>query len=162
RRSARQVADAIEFVGGYLSGNAGAEQTVVACEVLQKDLPLGIELLRDVVVSPTFAEEEVNRKRDEALGQIASDESGPSRVADNQMTRWFWEGNAMGHPVIGWEPSVKALTREDVVRFHDAWLTPERSVLVVVGAVEPASLLASLRTAFAGWKPGTASAADPY
>jgi len=162
KRNARQIADAIEFVGGELDGSAGAEQTVVSCEVLQKDLPLGIELVRDVIVSPAFTQGDFERKRDEALGQIASDKSEPSTVADNQMTRWFWEGNPMGHPVIGWEASVKGLTRDDVARFHDTWLTPERSVLLVVGAVEPASLLASLRTAFAGWKPGNAPKTDPY
>jgi zinc protease len=162
KRSARQIADAIEFVGGSLEATAGSEQVVVSCEVLRKDLPLGLELLRDVIVSPTFAGEEFDRKRDETLGQIASDKSEPSSVADNQMRRWFWEGSPMGHPVVGWEASVKALTRDDVARFHDSYLTPERSVLVVVGAVEPAAMIASLRTAFAGWARGGASATDPY
>ena len=163
KRSARQLADDIEFVGGSLSASAGAEQLVVSGEVLKKDLALGLELFRDVIVSPTFAAEDFGRKQEEALGQIASDKSEPSVIAENAMTSWFWGDSPLAHPTVGWESSVKTLQRDDVVRFHREHVAPERSVLVVVGDVEPSKLLASLRTAFAGWKKsGAAPATDPY
>jgi zinc protease len=163
KRTAKQVADDIEFVGGSLGASAGAEQLVVTCEVLKKDLPVGLELFRDVIVSPTFGAEDFARKQQEALGQIASDKSEPSVIADNSMTRWFWGESPLGHPAIGWEPSVKAVTRDDVVGFHHRFLTPERSVLVVVGDVDAKTFVASLAQAFAGWKPaGAVPAGDPY
>lgn len=163
KRTARQLADDIEFVGGSLSASAGAEQLVVSGEVLKKDLALGLELFRDVIVSPTFAAEDFGRKQEETLGQIASDKSEPSVIAENAMTSWFWGDSPLAHPAVGVESSVKALQRDDVVRFHRELVAPERSVLVVVGDVEPAKLLASLKTAFAGWKKsGSAPGADPY
>ncbi len=163
KRTAQQLAEDIEFVGGSLTANAGGEQLVVAGEVLTKDLPLGLELFRDVIVSPTFAAEEFDRKKDETLGGIASDKSEPSVIAENAMTRWFWGDSPLGHPSVGTETSVKAITRDDVVRFHHTFVTPERSVLVIVGDVQPAALLAQLKTAFAGWKPGGAApTTDPY
>jgi len=162
KRTAKQLADDIEFVGGELAAQVGAEQLVVTCEVLTKDLPLGIELFRDVIVSPTFSAGDFERKHDEALGQIASDKSEPSVIAQNAITRWFWGESPLGHPSIGWEASVQAITRDDVVRFHHDLVTPDRSTLVIVGDVDPSALLTSLKTAFAGWKPGGAAAADPY
>ncbi len=163
KRTAKQLADDIEFVGGSLSAGAGAEQFVVSCEVLKKDLPLGLELFRDVIVSPTFGAEDFGRKKDEALGQIASDKSEPSVIAENAMARWFWGDSPLAHPAIGWEQSLKTVTRDDVVGFHRGFLTPERAVLVVVGDVQAASLVASLKTAFAGWKSGGAPPpGDPY
>lgn len=163
KRTAKQIADDIEFVGGSLSAGAGAEQLVVSCEVLKKDLALGTELFRDVIVSPNFATEEFDRKKEEALGQIASDKSEPSVIAENAMTRWFWGDSPMAHPAIGWESSLKGVTRDDVKVFHTRFLTPERSVLVVVGDVQPAALVAQLKTAFAGWKRlGDAPTTDPY
>ena len=163
RRTAKQLADDIEFVGGTLEASTGAEQMVVSCEVLKKDLALGLELFRDVIVSPTFSEEDFVRKKEEALGQIASDKSEPEVIAENAMTHWFWGDSPLGHPAIGWEASLKAMTRDDVVRFHHGFLTPERSVLVVVGDVDAAALVALLKTAFAAWKPaGPAPASDPY
>ena len=150
-------------MGGSLDANVGSEQLVVSCEVLKKDLPVGLELFRDIIVSPTFSAEEFARKQEEALGQIASDKSEPSVIAENAMTRWFWGDSPLGHPAIGWEASLKAVTRDDVLKFHHTFVTPERSVLVVVGDVDAKAFLASLTTAFAGWKKsGAAPAGDPY
>jgi zinc protease len=163
KRTAKQLADDIEFVGGSLSASAGAEQLVVSCEVLKKDLPVGLELFRDVIVSPAFSAEEFARKKEEALGQIASDKSEPSVIAENAMTRWFWGDSPLGHPAIGWEASVKEATRDDVAKFHRTFVTPERSVLVVVGDVDGPAFMSALRSAFANWRPGAAApASDPY
>lgn len=163
KRNAQQLAEDIEFVGGSLTASSGSEQMVVACEVLKKDQPLGLELFRDVIVNPTFAAEEFDRKKDETLGGIASDKSEPSVIAENAVTRWFWGDSPLGHPAVGYEKSVKAITRDDVTGFHRRFITPERSVLVVVGDVQPAALMAQLKTAFASWKSGGAApAADPY
>jgi zinc protease len=120
-------------------------------------------VFRDVIVSPRFAAEEFDRKKEETLGGIASDKSEPSVIAENAMTRWFWGESALGHPAVGWEASVKAITREDVVAYHRRFLTPERSVLVVVGDVNASSIVESLKKSFAGWKKsGAAPGADPY
>ena len=163
-RDAKQVAGDIEFVGGSLDAGAGADQFVVSCEVLKKDLALGLELFRDVIVSPRFSPEEFDRKKEETLGQIASDKSEPSVIAENSMTRWFWGDNSpMGHPAIGWEASVKAITRDDVASFHKRFLTPDRSVLVVVGDVNAATIEKDLAKAFANWKKaGGTPQPDPY
>src|SRR5207249_145055 len=67
-RSARQIAEEIAYVGGTLDASAGVEQTTVTCEVLKKDFAAGLDLFRDVIVSPTFPDSEFSRKRDEALG----------------------------------------------------------------------------------------------
>lgn len=163
KRNAQQLADDIEFVGGTLTANSGAEQLVVSGEVLKQDLALGLELFRDVIVSPTFPAADFERKKAETLGQIASDKSEPSVIAENSMTRWFWGDSPLAHPAVGYESSLQSLTRDDVVRFHREHIAPERAVLVVVGDVNAGSMLASLKTAFAGWKKsGVVPETDPY
>ena len=163
RRTAKQLAEDIEFVGGSLNASCGSEQFVVSCEVLKKDLALGLELFRDVIVAPTFAAEEFARKQEETLGQIASDKSEPSVIAENSVTEFFWGASPLGHRPVGHEASVKALTREDVVDFHHRLLVPERSVLVVVGDVQPRAFIAQLEQAFANCKrTGLPPASDGY
>lgn len=163
RRSAQQLADDIEFVGGSLAAEAGPEQFVVTCEVLRKDLATGLELFRDCIVSPAFAADELARKRSEALGGIASDRSDPSTIADRAIARWLWGASPLAHPPIGTAAGLAAITRDDVVAFHRRYVTPGRSVLVVVGDVDPAALIARLREAFAGWAAGGEPlAAAPY
>lgn len=152
-RNARQIAEDIEFVGGSLDATAGAEQLVVTCEVLSRDLNLGLELFHDVIALPTFPADEVTRGKSEALAAIASDRDDPSTVADNGALPFAFGSSALGHPVVGWEKSIKAITRDDVVAFHAGHVTPPNSTLAVVGDVDPAALMADLQKRFGDWKP---------
>lgn len=162
RRNARQIAEAIEFVGGSLQAEAGSEQLAVTCEVLKKDLPLGLELLRDVVVSPTFPDSEVTRKRDEALGEIAASFDDPGTVADRALGPALLGTHPLAHPANGWAASVKRLTRVDVAGFHRAHVVPDHALLAVVGDVDPATLLPEIARAFAGWRRSGVVAREPY
>ena len=160
-RSARQLAEDIAFVGGSLDASAGAEQLVVTCEVLTRDLSTGLELFHDVIVLPTFPAEDFARVRSEALASIASDRDDPSTVADNGELPFAFGSSALGHPVVGWEKSVTAITREDVAAFHAAHITPANALLAVVGDVEPVALLADLQKRFSDWKPAASAAPVP-
>lgn len=161
-RSARQVAEDIAFVGGTLEAGCGSEQLVVSCEVLRKDLDTGLALFHDVIVAPTFPAEEFARKQEEALGAIASDRDEPSAIADKALLPFVLGDHPLGHPVGGLEPSVRALTRDEVAAFHRARVTPDQALLAVVGDVDPQAVLAALEKAFADWKPSGAKRAPSY
>ena len=160
-RNAQQIAEDIAFVGGTLDASCGAEQLVVTCEVLKKDWETGLELFHDCVAAPAFPAAEFARKQDEALAGIASDRDDPSTVADKAILPFALGASRLAHPVSGWEKSVKGLTRDDVVAYHDRYMTPENSLLAVVGDVDPATLIPELEKRFADWKPGKGGAAAP-
>jgi zinc protease len=160
-RGAKQIAEDIAFIGGSLDASSGAEQMVVTCEVLRKDLATGLEMFHDVIVRPTFPAEEFARKKDEALGGIASDRDDPSAVADRSVLPFVMGDHPLGHPVSGWEKSVKTITRDDVIAYHQRYVTPENSMLAVVGDVDPQAIAADLEKRFADWKPGSAAALAP-
>lgn len=152
RRNARQIAEDIAFVGGTLEAAAGSEQTVVTCEVLKRDLTLGLELVRDVVVSPTFPDEDFKRRKDETLGAIASALDDPGSVADRSLPPFVMGRHPLGHPAIGWKASVESVTRADVVAFHHERFTPGRAILAVVGDVDAKLAIQAVQKAFAGWR----------
>jgi zinc protease len=161
-RSARQVADDIAFVGGALASYATTEQTVVTCEVLTKDLATGLGLFRDVVVSPTFPAEEFQRKKEEALGGLASQKSDPGTVAGVSLGPFLFGKSRLAHPAQGWEKSVATLTRDDVVAYHARFVRPNNAILTVVGDVDPQTIAADLERAFSGWKSSNETFADAY
>jgi zinc protease len=161
-RSAQQIAEDIAFVGGSLEASAGTERVVLTCEVLKKDFDVGLELLRDVTVSPTFPADEFARKKDEALGMIASQKDDPETVADQALGPFLLGSSPLAHPTIGWEASVGGLTREDVTAFHARHVRPDNAMLAVVGDVEPHAVLAALEKAFAEWKAGGQKTGDAY
>ncbi len=161
-RSAKQIAEDIAFVGGSLDASASAEQTVVTCEVLKRDFTTGLELFHDVIVAPTFPAEEFARKHDETLGALASEKDDPGTVADHALGTFLLGASPLAHPAIGWEKSVKALTRDDLVAFHGEQMVPDNAILAVVGDVNGADVLAALERAFSDWKPSGKPHPIPY
>jgi zinc protease len=151
-RSARQLAEDIAFIGGTLEAGAGAEQLVVTCEVLKKDMATGLEMFHDVLVAPAFPAEEFARKKDEALSAIVAARDDPSSVADRALLPFLLGTGPLAHPVSGWEKSVASLTRDDVTAFHRRFLTPDNAILVVVGDVDPTAMIALLQRTFGDWK----------
>jgi zinc protease len=162
RRNAREIAEAIAFVGGTLEAAASSEQLVVTCEVLKKDFGTGLELMRDCIVSPTFPAEEFQRKKEETLGAIAAGKDDPSTVADRALLPFLMQTHPLAHPAVGWEKSVGSLTRDDVTAFHRERMTPDNAMLAVVGDVDAKAVIAALEKSFAGWKPSGHPAAGNY
>ena len=150
-RTAPEMAEAIAFVGGTLDANAGQERVSISCEVLKKDFATGLMLLHDVTVRPTFPAEEFARKKEEALGALASARDDPSEIADRALLPFLLGEHPLAHPVDGWEASVTSITRDDVVAFHRDLFTPTRAMIAVVGDVDPKAVIAALETAFNDW-----------
>jgi zinc protease len=161
-RDAQQFAEAVAFLGGELSAAASREQVVVACEVLRKDFQAGLELFRDCVVKPTFAPEEFRRKQGETLGAIESQKDDPSAVADLELPPLLMGSHPLAHPVIGLTKSVSGLTCDDVVSFYQGHVTPDQSILAVVGDVDRDAVIPALEAAFSDWKPAKPAAAATY
>jgi len=151
-RSARQLVEAVESMGGDLSANSGTERCYVSAEFLSKDFGAGLELMRDVVTQPTLAADEFARKRDEALATIANDRNDPGTVADKSFGTFLLRGSPLGHPAIGTDSSVKSLRREDVVEFHRRYFVPDNAMLAIVGDVDPKAAIEQVEAAFKEWK----------
>ena len=161
KRGAKQIAEDIAFVGGTLEAGAAPEEMIVTCSVMQKDYATGLELFRDVIVSPTFPADEFGRKKAEVLGDLASEKDDPGTVANRELGPFLLGPSPLAHPVDGWAKSVTSLSRGDVVAFHRQFMTPANSMLAVVGDVDPDKVVASLTEAFGAWK-GAAAPSRTY
>lgn len=159
--TAKQIAEEVAFVGGTLDASASSEQFVVAAEALEKDFDTILGLFHDVIVSPSFPREELVRKRDEKLGDLASLRNDPAAIANNELGPFLLSDSPLAHPPAGWESSVAALTREDVAAFHARFIAPGNAMLAVVGDVDPDRVLKALERAFADWEPAPPTDA-PY
>ncbi|MGD0265109.1 MAG: pitrilysin family protein [Candidatus Methylomirabilota bacterium] len=160
-RTAPQISEAIEFVGGSLSVDAGQELTTISLSVLSKDLDLGLNLLADILQNPTFAPAEIERKKQEVIAGIKRDQEDPGTVSWQAFLKLIYGTNPYGHPVEGAEATVPAITREDLVRFHEAQYRPNKAILAVVGDVTLPDLKRRLDARLGGWKQGGAAFAPP-
>lgn len=163
KRTGPQIDSAIEFVGGRLEAGAGRDGLVASLAVLKRDLGLGLDLLAEVVLSPAFPDAEVKRKIAEIQAGIQRSEENPAAVASKALTRLVFDGHPYGKPVDGTRESVARLTRDDVVRFYDARVRPDTTIIAVVGAVTVDEARREIVARFGGWpRPATPASTVPF
>lgn len=162
RHTGPQLDSAIEFVGGSLSTGAGRDGLTASLAVLKKDLGLGLDLLAEVVLTPTFPPEEVKRKTAQIQAAIKRSEEDPGTVAGRALAKLVFPGHPYGVPVEGTLDSVGRLTRDDVVRFHAANVRPDTTIIAVVGAIGVDEARREIEARFGAWKaPAEAPATVP-
>lgn len=153
KRTGPELDRAIEFVGGALEADAGRDGMTVSLSVLKKDLDLGLDLLAEVLLAPTFPEDELKRKVGEIQAALQRSEENPEVVAGRALAALLYPGHPYAHQVAGTIESVGKLTREQVVRFHRERYRPDAAVIAAVGDVGVDDIRGALLRRLGGWTP---------
>lgn len=161
KKSALAIAKAIDFVGGSITADASLEATWVTCSALAKDQATCLELLPEMVLSPSFPQEEIDKAKALMIAELGRrlDDTGALAAAHAQNLLW---GN---DHVRGWVTSpawIGKLTRADLVAWHKTWFVPGNAQLAVAGDVDIPKLKAALTRAFGGWKKAAVPAPPRY
>ena len=147
-RTAVDIAQSMDAVGGELNAFTAKEHTCYYAHVLDADLALAIDLVADVVLNGKCAVEDVELERDVVLEEIAMRDDDPEdALADMFMTALFGD-HPVGRPVIGSVRSVSAMSRSQLHSFHVRRYTPERMVVAVAGNVDHDEVVALVREHF--------------
>lgn len=154
-RSAQEIAEAIDFVGGSLDTGGGDDFVLGTVSVTSDQLDLALDLLSDVMLRPSFPEEELQRWRTRTLAGLQVNLTDPAFLAGAAFDRVVFGDHPYGRPASGTPETVEALTRQQVVDYHRATFVPNGSFLAVVGDVAPRGVMAAVRKAFGGWQKGT-------
>lgn len=155
-RSSQQIAQTIDSVGGALNALATLESAFVTVRATSDQIDLGLDLLADVVLRPTFPAEELERWRSQTLSGLQIQQTDPEYIADAAFERLVTAGHPYGLPAAGTPESVKGLTREDLVAFHRRQYVPNDSILAIVGDVKAADAFARAERFFGAWPKGEA------
>jgi zinc protease len=151
RRSATQIADEIEFVGGSLLTGAGEDWATASLRILKKDLSLGLDLLSDVLLHPRFHEAELERKRNETLGSFEAEKDEPGIIALKAFKELVFGAHPYHRPSEGTEESVPRISREDLVMFYDQYYRPNNIIMAVVGDITDEEALDLITRYFGSW-----------
>jgi zinc protease len=162
RQTGPEIDAAIEFVGGSLESGAGRDGSSATLAVLKKDLDLGLDLLRDVIVTPTFPEAELKRKVAEIQAAIKRSEESPETVGARALAPLVFPNHPYGRRAEGTVESVGRITRDDVVKFHRGLFRPDQAIVAVVGAITVDQARTAILQRFGSWaKPDTPPATTP-
>ena len=162
KHSGPEIDEAIEFVGGSLEAGAGRDGLSASLSVLKRNLGLGLDLLSEVMLTPTFPEAELKRKVAQIQAAIKRSEEDPNTVAARALSRLVFANHPYGTPVEGTIESVGRLTRDDVLAFYRSHVRPDSVILAVVGDVTVAEARREVLARLGGWaKPSTPPPAAP-
>ena len=148
RRTAAQIAEEIDAVGGVLNAFTGKEYTCYYAKVLHEQLPLALDLLADIFTQSRFASEEIDRERSVIIQEISQVEDTPDDYVHELFNLAFWPGHPLSRPIAGTAQTVQGLTREDFLRFLDARYRPDRVLIAAAGNLVHQDLVAVVEGKF--------------
>ena len=160
-RSAEEIAEAIESLGGGIGAEAGNNSLGVSIKVMQPDWAAGLEILGDVLLHPTFPEKAVAREKEAQLAAIKADDEEPVTVARHLMRRTLFPGHPYGLALNGSPESVANLQRDPLLAFHREWVTGCNGVLAVFGAVKALEVKACVEKILGELPAGTPALEKP-
>jgi zinc protease len=154
-RNAMQIVDEAALLGTAMSSGATMDSSSVGASSLTKNFPGVLDLISDIVLHPTFPPEEVERMRASRIAAFTDERSDPETiVARTGVSALFGPHHPFGYDSSGTEPSIKAMTREDMMNFWKANYVPNNAALVVSGNIPVDDLKALAESKFGAWKSG--------
>lgn len=152
-RSARDIAEEIEAVGGYLNAATSNQRTGYYVRVLKDDIALGVDILSDILVNPRFDESEFAREKEVVIQEIGEAADTPDDVVFENLQAAAWGAHPLALPILGTSQTVRAHTTAGLRRFMDRGYQPDKMIVAVAGGVDEDAFLQRVETAFAGLGP---------
>ena len=159
-RTAEEIADAIEAVGGNIGSDAGNNSFSVSLDVTKLDLKLGVELLADVLLNATMPEKVIAREKEVQLASIKEDEEQLTTVARNILRAALFPQHPYALRGKGTVDSVEKLTQKELIDFRDRYLVAKNGVISVFGNVKAAEVKQILEDSLGAMNPGVMALAD--
>jgi predicted Zn-dependent peptidase len=144
QRSARQIAEDIDAVGGEMNAFTSREHTAYYTRLPAARLDLGVEILGDVVTQPAFRPDEVDGERQVILEEILMNLDMPEDYVHTLLAEAVFPKHPLGREVLGTAESVEAMTRDEIAAFFEEWYRPTNLVVAAAGRLDHDELLASL------------------
>ncbi|HID92754.1 MAG TPA: insulinase family protein, partial [bacterium (Candidatus Stahlbacteria)] len=135
-RTAKDIAVAIESIGGTLNAFTAKEFTYYYARFLDKHLDRVWELLTDILEHPAFDEKELNKEKAVILEEIKGFEDSPEEQAFHGLTKILFKDHPLAHPIMGTRRELNSLSRDDMLRFRTLHYTGDNLIVAASGHLE--------------------------
>ena len=152
KRTARQIAEEMDAVGGQLNAFTGKDCTCFYAKVIDEDVALAADILADLVTNATLDETELEKERGVILEEIAMDEDSPEDLVHDLLSKAMFGDQSLGMPILGPAELISGYTRQNLVDYRAKHYSPERTVIALAGNYDPERVKALLEQVFGGWK----------
>jgi zinc protease len=151
-KSAGELAEAIDFIGGEMSAGAATDLTYINVVVMKDSFSTGLRMLSDVARRPAFSQAEIDRQRQQTVSSLRVSLDDPEYVADAVFDRLVYGFHPYGMPPTGTPDTLEGITRGDLVVFHQKYFVPNNAILAIVGDVTAEEAFEGATRVFADWE----------
>ncbi len=149
-RTAAEIAEAIEDVGGHINAYTAREQTAYYVKLLKEDLALGADIIGDILTGSTFAPEELERERGVILQEIGQANDTPDDIIFDHFQTTAYPDQPMGRPVLGAEGNIKSMTRDQLTGYMHRHYAAGNTVIAAAGNLQHDTVVDLAKRHFAG------------
>jgi predicted Zn-dependent peptidase len=135
-RTAREIAEAFDSIGGQVNAFTSKEYTCYYAKVLDEHAPFALEMLADMFFHSTFVEEELQKERNVVLEEIKMYEDTPDDIVHDLLSKACYANHPLGYPILGTEETLRTFTGESLRGYMADYYTPDRVVISVAGNVD--------------------------
>jgi predicted Zn-dependent peptidase len=158
-RTADQLSGELDFIGGTLFMTAIPDYTMGGAEFVRKDIAKGLDLFADVLLNPTFPQDEVTKMQRQRIDEVKAEKDQAGGVIGLYYNSFLFGQHPYARVAFGDERSLAAVTRADVERFYQTFYTPSNAILAAVGDFDTAEMERMLTAKFGAWPAKAAPAA---
>jgi predicted Zn-dependent peptidase len=161
RRTAAQIAEEIEAVGGQINAYTAREQTAFYVKVLKEDLPLGVDIIGDICTHSSFDPDELERERGVIIQEIGQANDTPDDIVFDQFQEIAYPGQPMGRPTLGTETLIREMPRTALMRFMRRHYTGPNMTIAAAGNLRHEAVVELVQEHFADLATAAAPQAGP-
>jgi len=161
RRTARQIAEEIEAVGGDLNAATSVETTAYYARVLRADVPLALDVLSDILADPSFDPAELKREQNVIVQEIGAAEDTPDDLIWDRLQETAYTGQPIGRSILGTPATVRAFDRAGLAQYLSRNYRAQNMVVAAAGAVDHQAVVADVERRFASFAGPQAPAPEP-
>jgi len=161
KRTALEIAESIEDVGGYINAYTSREVTAYYARVLKGDVPLAMDVIGDIVMNPIFDPDEIETERGVILQEIGQALDTPDDVIFDWLQERAYPDQPLGRTILGLEERVRGFNRQDLSGFVAEHYRPDRMILSAAGAVDHDQIVRAAEDMFGHLEGGPSILIEP-
>jgi len=151
-KTAEQMNDEIDFIGGAMGAGAATDLTFCNMVVMKDSFEKGMRMLSELAREPAFAPAEIERQRQQMMSGLQVSLEDPEYIANSVFDRLVYGFHPYGMPNTGTPETLASLTRDDLVAFHKRYFAPNNAILAIVGDVTAEEAFATAKKVFGDWE----------
>ncbi len=148
KRTAKQIAEALDAVGGQLNAFTTKEYTCYYAKVLDEHFDLALDVLTDMIFGSRFAAPDIDREKNVIIEEIKMYEDAPDELVHDVFASTLWQGHALGRPIIGQAEVIGGMTRDSIITYYSKHYIPTNMVVSVAGNIDHDAVGEKIRKAF--------------